>query len=245
MTTIEHPDWITTADGRDLYRTERRVDRPVVTVHRGRPPSVFNPRSWAELLYALVDLGPAIAFFVGTITLLAVGGGLSVIWVGVPILAAALVFARFGGLIQRALAAALLDHHVHGPDGVRRKRSGPLGALTGVISDPAGWRMVGYHCVKIALAPFTFGVSLGLYAAGLGSFTYPLWLDDLPLVRGDDGVLHRGWEMFPGFHIDTWPAMLVQMAIGAVLLWLAPRVVRFLTTLDRVLISTLLGGRDR
>ena len=47
-----------------------------------RPPQaprhgLLSPRSWAELLYTLVDLAPAIAFFALIVTLLSVGLGLA------------------------------------------------------------------------------------------------------------------------------------------------------------------------
>ena len=83
-----------------------------------RPPrtGLRSPRSWAELLYAVVDLAPAIAFFVLIVTLLSVGIGLAIIYVGVLILALGLLAARFGGLVQRALALALLDLPTEAPD---------------------------------------------------------------------------------------------------------------------------------
>ena len=80
-------------------------------VQLSRPPrnGLRSPRSWAELLYAVLDLAPAIAFFVLIVTLMSVGLGLVIIYVGVPIIALALLAARLGGLVQRSLALALLD----------------------------------------------------------------------------------------------------------------------------------------
>ena len=48
-----------------------------------RPPrtGLRSYRSWAELVYAVVDLAPAIAFFVLIVTLMSVGIGLAVIYV--------------------------------------------------------------------------------------------------------------------------------------------------------------------
>ena len=45
---------------------------------------LLSPRSWAELLYTLVDLAPAIAFFVLIVTLLSVGLGLTIIYCRLP-----------------------------------------------------------------------------------------------------------------------------------------------------------------
>ena len=80
-------------------------------------------------MYAIIDLAPSIAFFVVIVTLLAVGAGLAIIYVGVPILAAALLVARFGGLVQRTLAFALLDLPSSSPEWTEPRRPGPISAL--------------------------------------------------------------------------------------------------------------------
>ena len=100
---------------------------------RGSRPStshgLTSVRAWGELVYAVVDLAPAIAFFVAIITLLAVGAGLAVIYVGVPILVLALLVARMGGLVQRSLALALLDLPSQPPGWRTPRRPGPVNAL--------------------------------------------------------------------------------------------------------------------
>ncbi len=239
MTTYDTPEWITTTDGNDLYRTDRRV-----AVHRGSAPPLLSAAAMGEFLYTMVDLGVAIFFFVGTITLLCVGAGLSVIWVGVPILAFGLLFARSGGAVQRTLARTLLGQPVVGPAGIRTRRDGVAGKFLGIFTDGASWRAVLYHCLKIVLAPFTFAVSLAFYAYGLGAISYPAWRWTLPAQQAADGSWHRGNQLWNGVFIDTLPRMLVQAVIGLALLYLAPKVVRALTTVDRVLIGTLLAGRN-
>jgi hypothetical protein len=212
--------------------------RPVtVPPRRG----LLSPRSWSELLYALLDLVPSIAFFVVPVTLLAAGLGLVVIYIGVPILALALFVARFGGLVQRSMALALLDLPTTAPGFRHARRPGPVSALTAVLADPAGWRAVGYFVIKLVLAPVTFAVAVATYAAGLGAISYPLWRPYLPEQAASDGSLHRGTQLWPDFFIDTWPRMLFFAVVGAGVLWCAPRVVAFLTTIDRMLITGLLA----
>ncbi|MET3803900.1 hypothetical protein ABIB25_000886 [Nakamurella sp. UYEF19] len=216
---------------------------PDVTVRRGG--GVFSARAWAELLYAVVDLAPSIAFFVLSVTLLSVGVGLSVVYVGLPLLALGLLVARAGGHLQRVLAGVLLGAPVPGPDPMRRRRPGPVGLLTGVLTDPGCWRAVGYHCLKILLAPISFGFAVGFYAAGLGGLSYGLWQRHLPVVTAADGSRHRGFEWWPGYFVETWPRMVLLAVVGALVLWMAPAVVRFFTTIDRVLVASLLGPRGR
>lgn len=219
--------------------------RPPTTVVRHRAAGVFSPASWAELLYAVVDLAPAIAFFVLTVTLITVGAGLAIIYVGVPLLALGLLIARAGGHLQRVLAGVLLGLPVSGPAPIRPQRPGPLGGLTAVLTDSGCWRAVSYYCVKILLAPVTFGFAVGFYAAGLGGLSYGIWQHDLPYQSASDGSRHRGMQWWPDYFVDTWPRMMVLAGVGVFFLVLAPRVVRFFTTIDRVLIAALLGGPGR
>lgn len=218
---------------------------PVDRTDRTRPPGLTSPRAWAELVYAVVDLAVAIAFFVLVITLLAVGIGLAVIYVGVLIGVLALLVARFGGLVQRSLADALLDLPVVAPAWTRARRPGPIATIGAVLRDPAHWRAVAYFCLKIVLAPLTFTVAVAFYSAGLGAVTYPAWRLWLPAEIAADGTVHQGTQLWPGFFIDSWPAMIAWALVGLGILWCAPRVVAFLTTIDRILIVSLLGGRAR
>jgi hypothetical protein len=96
-----------------------------------RPPrtGLLSPRSWAELLYSVLDLAPAIAFFVTIVTLLSVGLGLAIIYIGLPILALGLLVARLGGLVQRSLALAMLDLPGVAPAWARPRRPGPTRAI--------------------------------------------------------------------------------------------------------------------
>ncbi|WP_420121669.1 sensor domain-containing protein [Nakamurella sp.] len=212
-------------------------------VRRTPAPGLTSPRAWAELVYAVVDLVPAIAFFTLLVTLLSVGLGLVVIYAGVPILVLALLVARFGGLVQRSLAAALLELPTEGPPWTAPRRPGPIAAIGAVVRDPAHWRAVAYFCVKIGLAPLTFTVAVAFYSAGLGALTYPAWRLWLPAEVAADGTVHHGTQLWPGFFLDTWPAMIAYALLGLGVLWCAPRVVGFLTTVDRILVVTLLGRR--
>jgi len=211
-----------------------------------RPPGIGlgSSRSWAQLLYAVIDLAPAIAFFVLIVTLLSVGIGLAIIYVGVLILAIGLLAARFGGLVQRALALGLLDLPTVSPAWAPPRRPGPISALAAVLRDPANWRAVAYFAIKIVLAPVTFGVAVGMYAYGLGAIGYSLWRPFLPEVMASDGTLHRGEQWWPDFFVDGWLSMTVLGLLGLGVLWCAPRVVNFLITIDRILIGSLLSARS-
>src|SRR6476620_9466770 len=102
--------------GRPGSTTDTAPDRSSLRVPR---VGLTSPRSWAALVYVVIDFVLAIAFFVLVITLLAVGIGLAVIYVGVLVLVLALLIARFGGLVQRSAALALLDLPTEAPEWTR------------------------------------------------------------------------------------------------------------------------------
>jgi hypothetical protein len=208
-----------------------------------RRVGLTSARSWAELVYAVVDLAPAIAFFVLLVSLLSVGIGLSVVYLGIPILVLALLIARFGGLVQRSLARALLDLPTEAPEWSTPRRHGPIAAIGAVLRDPAHWRAVAYFTIKIVLAPLTFAVAIAGYAYGLGALTFPVWRPFLTEQVSGVGSVYRGEQWWPDFLVDTWPGMAVLAAVGLGILWCAPRVVAFLVTFDRILIIALLNRR--
>ena len=181
------PEWITTADGTDMYRVDGPTPAGSASLHPGgsvslhpagsasaRPAAagILSPQTWAEALYAVLDLGPAITFFVLIVTLVSLGIGLTVIYVGIPILMLALVIARLGGIVQVGLSTALLGMSVPLPGPFVRRRPGFAATLLAVVGDAAAWRSGGYFLIKIVLAPITFGLALGLYSFGLGAITY-------------------------------------------------------------------------
>lgn len=244
---LSSPEWITTPDGADRYRTGRQVDAPPpgswqMAARRG-PVGRTLTAAFGEFVYTVVDLAIAITFFVLVVTLLAIGLGLAVIWVGVPILVVGLLVARFGGVVQRAMARSMLAMPVAGPADLRPRRTGPVGWIGAVLRDRASWRAFAYFVIKIVLAPVTFAISVSLYAYGLGAVTYPLWFWHLPAMEASDGSLHRGTPLWTDVWVDGPLLIAAQFVLGLAVLWLAYLAVRALTTLDRVLIGTLLTGR--
>jgi hypothetical protein len=202
-----------------------------------------SPASWRELVYAVVDLAPAIFFFAALVTLLTAGAGLTVVYVGIPVMMLALLLARLGGAVQIGLARSLLDLPVALPGPFRRSRPGFAGMIGAVLADGAAWRAVVYFLIKIVLAPVTFTVAVALYSWGLGAVTYPAWRPFLPAQLGGDRMWHRGAQLWNGYFVDTWPAMAAFAAVGLLVLLAAPHVLRWFVTADRLLIAGLLGRR--
>lgn len=220
--------------------TQYGTPNPGVPARRRTPAPAIG-----DAVYCLLSFVPAIVFFVLTVTLCAVGLGLSLIWIGVPVLALALLTARLGAYLQLAMCAALLNSPMPDPGPPPRRRGRSMGVLAALIRDAANWRAAAYWLLKIALAPIQFGVVVGLYSFAFGGISYPLWRGWLPPELAADGSWHRGAEFGRDYFIDSWPQMLIPTVAGLLMLALAPAIVRVLVLIDRELVRGLLAGPGR
>jgi signal transduction histidine kinase len=197
----------------------------------------YGRRAWARLLYAIAGAPVGAVGFVFVAATGYVGLGLSVILVGLPVLAAGLTGARVLGAANRWLAARLLGVAVEAPAPVRTGR-GFLGWIWTRLGDPDGWRAAVYLLGKGPIGVVTMVVSLGFWVYGLAFVAYPLRL--IPAGRDrldpDDFALGR-------VHLDTWPRALAVAAVGILLLLAAPWVTRALIPVDLGLVRVLLRRR--
>jgi len=207
-------------------------------------PGIFRSATWAALLYILIDLPWAILAFTVIFTLLWVGIGLPVIYLGIPILMLTVLIARGAAHAQVGLGAALAgwDLHIAKPAAV--KRPGLWGVLLTALTDTPMWRAIAYFAIKLFWAPLALGVSAFFYA-GLGMATYPAWRQFLPAELGADGQMHRGASLWNGTFIDTWPAIGVYALIGVVLMVVIPYLMRAVLRVDYALAKSVLGATER
>jgi hypothetical protein len=75
----------------------------------------FELRTWKETLHLLLNMPIGIATFTIVVTGLALGFGLAITLIGIPILFALLYVSRAMGTIERVRAALLLDAEVPSP----------------------------------------------------------------------------------------------------------------------------------
>ncbi|MEU9983893.1 sensor domain-containing protein [Streptomyces sp. NPDC050856] len=121
----------------------------------------FGRYAWKEVAHLLCNLPAALFHFVYVVTMVAVGAGLSVTVVGLPLLAAGLAGARLLGRAERARARALLGVRIVEPSPLPRGgRGGVLGRLWARVKDPVGWRTVLYGFVRLPWGVLTFTVTL-------------------------------------------------------------------------------------
>jgi len=202
----------------------------------------FTRRAWDEFRYAATCLPLGTAGFAATVATTAFGIGYSVTFVGLPLLAAGSVVARWFGSVQRGLARRLLGMRIAEPPPIER-RPGVIGWLRAQLTDLVAWRARGYLVLKFPLAVAGFVSVVGLWAAGAEYILAPV-----PWALGADfttiGARRVTTHMvisYDGFAFDTWPRMILLVAQGAAMLLLAPWALRAVLALDKRLILGLLG----
>jgi Putative sensor len=164
---------------------------------------------YRALTHHLLGLPLGIAYFTWLVTGLALGLGLAITLVGIPLLTA--VFATVRPLLagERALANALLDAEIPAA-ALAPRGEGLLGRLKAYWTDGATWRGIGYLLLRFPIGTATFTIAVATYASALLFIAAPIlapldtielgiWspdsvLDGLALVPAGLGLLFAsGW----------------------------------------------------
>ncbi|NEB74008.1 sensor histidine kinase [Streptomyces sp. SID14478] len=132
-------------------------DRPVLPP----PRFAYDRHTWKEIAYLLTSFPLAVFGFVYAITMLALGAGLTVTVIGLPLIAAGLTGARLLGRAERGRARKLLGVRIDEPSPMpRRKGDGFFGWLWNGLKDPVGWRAVLYEVIRLPWGVLTFSLTL-------------------------------------------------------------------------------------
>lgn len=189
-------------------------------------------RSYTNLLFLSLAFPLGLAYFIFLSVGLSLGLGLTLIWIGFPILA--VVFAASWGLtaMERQLAIHLLGAEVPPMAPAEPPaRRGFLHRVLDFLGNPVTWKGMGYLILKFPLGVITFTVTvflLSLSAAFLiAPFAEPTGLLEL------DGWM---WRM------DSPLAAVASAAVGVVLAFLSLQALNGLAWIWRRLASLMLGS---
>jgi hypothetical protein len=158
----------------------RNVLRPLVTA-----------RGYTALTHNLLGLALGTAYFTWLVTGLALGLGLAITLLGIPILT--LVFATVRPLLaaERGLANALLGAEIPSSP-LAPKGEGVWGQLKAYWTDSATWRGIAYLLARFPVGVFTFTVAVSAYTAAFSLIAAPIIAPFHTLELGiyqPDGVL--------------------------------------------------------
>ncbi|MDN0193665.1 sensor histidine kinase [Streptomyces sp. S.PNR 29] len=230
--------------GRQVYGLDSGPGFPGARERRHRLPAglraPFEGRSWREFGYVLLSLPISILMFAYAVTMVSVGAGLLVTFLGIPVLAVALAGCRGFGALERARARGLLGLEVADPEPLRMRKPGGPAWLGAVLKSGTSWRTLLYALLHFPWAVFSFGIAVNVWAWGWAMLSYPLWFWVFPMYAGQDGLQLYGDETHR-VYLDNPFEITVTALVGLLFTLAAPWIVRALTMVDRLLVHGLLG----
>ncbi|MGI5132773.1 sensor histidine kinase [Pseudonocardia sp. CA-107938] len=202
------------------------------------PSTSIAGRAGRRLGYQITGLFLAVPAFALAIAGFAAGVGTAVVWVGIPILSAALAVSRWFADLERrstvlALGRPLPPHHYRVPEGGRVRR------MFAWLADPQSWRDLLHAVVAFPVRIVTFVLAVTWVVGGLGGALAFTWMWSLP-VDDDGGGLY--W-LLTGVYSPFFEQVL-DTVLGVVMLLTAPFVLALLTSVRAGLATALLTNES-
>lgn len=197
---------------------------------------VFDVRTYSNLLYLLV------AFPLGLLYYLFVGFGLTfglvltVVLIGIVVLAATVGLVRLFAELERRLANALLSTELAPADDVAETDGSLLGTAKGYVDAPSTWRGVSFVTMKLWTGIVGL-VLIALLVSAIQMATAPVHYPH----RVEFGTLNGepiAWT------IDTLPEAALAVPIGAVLVLVCLHVVNAVAYVCARMAEALLGAPE-
>jgi len=180
------------------------------------------------------------------VTGLSLGAGLLVVWVGVAVLAAALVAARGFATIERAIIPEVLGRPVPEPAYLRAEGSAVRRLFT-PIRDPQTWLDALHGLLSLGTGILTFVVTVTFWSGALGGLTYVAWGWSLPDASSDPN--NQDLLEVMGLHSTPGTRIALYTAIGVVFALILPFAVRAAALLSaqmgRVLLTSRAATQER
>jgi signal transduction histidine kinase len=137
-------------------------------------------RGWSDFLYVATGLPLGIAWLVLLVTLLAVGLGLALITIGIPILLIALLLSRWGANTERERAALVLGGPIARPQRPAFADSRLLRRLIARLRDRSTWRDLGYMLLLGPVGIIAGTTAIVLWSAAVAALLAPFAASSAP-----------------------------------------------------------------
>jgi hypothetical protein len=199
------------------------------TTHRdGTRP---NPPLLGSLAYLAMNLPVGIGSFVFVVTAMSIGVSTVIVWVGLAVLAVALLVMRGMTGLERMRVHAMLGTYIASPYRPLPEK----GRWTARVKDPATWKDMAYLVLMLPLGIAEFVVVTVLWSVSLYLTLLPLYWSWVPsdwqLVLWDDRLVT----------VDSWLGTLPFAGLGVLVLALAIIVTNALGTMHAVYARAMLG----
>jgi signal transduction histidine kinase len=213
----------------------------------------FELRTWKETLHLLLNLPFGIATFTIVVTGFALGFGLLITLVGIPILIAMLYVSRAMGTVERVRAGVLLDLEVPRPYRADPPRDRWWRVFLSRATDPATWIEVAYHLLLMPIGVITFTIVVTFWTVGVAMFLAPIagWWPEttqiidawftITLTESPHTMILGTPDSGVAWVIDTPGEFAIISLVGLLVLFLIPWVVRGAAAANRAVIRGMLG----
>lgn len=190
-------------------------------------------RTYTNLFYLALAFPLGMFYFIFLLTGLALGFGLTIIWIGLPILAVVLAASWGMAALERRFAILLLGADV--PPMTAPASEQPKDFWKRVqefLGNPVTWKGLGFLFLKFPLGILSFVLTLTLLVI---PFAFLL----APLGWGFDDVYYE----IPFWNVDTFGETLILAAFGFVGMIVSLNVLNLLGRVWRELAEVMLGSR--
>jgi hypothetical protein len=191
-------------------------------------------RTYSNLLYLLLAFPLGLFYFIFLSVGLAVGYGLTLIWVGIPILALVFAGSWWMSVLERRLAISLLGAEV--PPMAPAPSTAVVGLwqrLRTFLSNPVTWKGMGFLLAKLPLGVVSFVALVTSLSVSISLLLVPvLWPWSDVTFDVDFGV----WSP------STFTGSLLCGIAGAILFFLSLNLLNGLAYVWRLLATSMLGS---
>lgn len=161
-----------------------------------------------NLVYLLLALPLGILYFVILVTGYALGAGLIITLVGIPILVTMIFVTYLLGDLDRAMTSKLLGVKIAKPEAKPAKDDSARSILVTQLRSLEFWKEFIYLLLKMPLGVIAFTVTIVLISLSLGLIAAPFILTYVPEAQ---------MMLWNGFVVDTMQEALVTSVVGLIL----------------------------
>lgn len=192
-------------------------------------------QTYRNLLYLFLAFPLGLFYYLLLVLGFTLGVALSVLLVGLVILAGTVIGLRFVASFERGLANSLLDADIASPDDVD-DADGLVATLRAYLGAASTWRGLGFVVLKFPLGVLSFVLLVSLLGTAIDLVLLPVY------PGGAFNVEVAGWKVAESF--ETTTSRLAAVPAGAVLGVVAVHVLNAFARANASIATSLLGSKD-